>query len=519
MKTAHLLGFILLLFSFSSYALVKESGGKKTHNVLFHSDHSDITEEQARKIDNIFADQAVVTRQIRLVGHTDSDGSDAYNVQLSRRRVEEVRDYLLKLGYSRDQIVMDFKGENVPVGDNATDEGKAQNRRVTIEWEFDEQGDIRDLYKLLEQEEQEFCFDPKKDAILTLSQGTIIMIPAGTYITSCSKCVTLRTKEIYKQSDMIMENLSTTSNGRLLETGGMIYTEVEDCNGNRLDIRPGKRMSILLPTENPRDDMELFYGERDPHSDLMNWIRANEQQGGGGMRLLNDYGDCREKELVKIPPCGERCGIFFCRLFGRIDETAKGMVNRDQHLDNKEFRRCQRNLRKGLSPSTEVRNGNCDSLYAEYGVSNWQELQDKLRKIEVKRQEEALKNGQGSANSLSFYVANVSRTGWMNCDAFTGYEPNDLISMRTALLHNREEDSQLIFKDRRSAMKPDASGSTAKFSAILPGLAVWLLHLKYSGNRIFIGLKGTTTQENGGNVEMREVTLDGLKTELRKLDD
>ncbi|MBN1424439.1 OmpA family protein [Candidatus Fermentibacteria bacterium] len=69
--------------------------------------------------------------KVRIEGHTDSDGSDAYNLDLSQRRAESVRAYLTKR-FSIDPMRIDARGfgESVPIASNATPEGKALNRRV-----------------------------------------------------------------------------------------------------------------------------------------------------------------------------------------------------------------------------------------------------------------------------------------------------------------------------------------------------------------------------------------------------
>jgi outer membrane protein OmpA-like peptidoglycan-associated protein len=67
-----------------------------------------------------------------IVGHTDSDGSDAYNIGLSKRRAESVRNYLVSQGIAAGRLTVDWKGEREPVAPNTTAEGKAQNRRVVI---------------------------------------------------------------------------------------------------------------------------------------------------------------------------------------------------------------------------------------------------------------------------------------------------------------------------------------------------------------------------------------------------
>lgn len=68
-----------------------------------------------------------------VVGHTDSVGSDAYNEELSMRRSEAVRAYLVSNGVDGSRISTEGMGERQPVANNTTREGRALNRRVEIE--------------------------------------------------------------------------------------------------------------------------------------------------------------------------------------------------------------------------------------------------------------------------------------------------------------------------------------------------------------------------------------------------
>ncbi len=69
---------------------------------------------------------------VDVMGHTDSTGSDAYNEDLSKRRADAVADYLVLRGVSRARLATIGYGERYPVADNATDEGRARNRRVEL---------------------------------------------------------------------------------------------------------------------------------------------------------------------------------------------------------------------------------------------------------------------------------------------------------------------------------------------------------------------------------------------------
>ncbi|ERS83871.1 OmpA family protein [Halomonas sp. PBN3] len=70
--------------------------------------------------------------RVTIAGHTDSIGSNEYNLGLSERRAESVRDYLVSQGVADGRMRTVGYGEERPVATNETDEGRAMNRRVEI---------------------------------------------------------------------------------------------------------------------------------------------------------------------------------------------------------------------------------------------------------------------------------------------------------------------------------------------------------------------------------------------------
>jgi type IX secretion system PorP/SprF family membrane protein len=69
---------------------------------------------------------------IEMEGHTDNNGSEEYNLQLSKNRVEAVKQFLVMNGVEEDRIKTSHFGESKPIADNSTPEGRAKNRRVII---------------------------------------------------------------------------------------------------------------------------------------------------------------------------------------------------------------------------------------------------------------------------------------------------------------------------------------------------------------------------------------------------
>lgn len=69
---------------------------------------------------------------VTVIGHTDSTGSESYNMDLSRRRAQSVSSYLSSRGVDPNRLYAEGRGESQPRASNATPEGRAQNRRVEL---------------------------------------------------------------------------------------------------------------------------------------------------------------------------------------------------------------------------------------------------------------------------------------------------------------------------------------------------------------------------------------------------
>jgi outer membrane protein OmpA-like peptidoglycan-associated protein len=72
--------------------------------------------------------------RVRVIGHTDAVGTDAYNIGLSERRARAIKAYFLTRGIPADRLEIDFKGKRQPADTNETPEGKQRNRRVDFEF-------------------------------------------------------------------------------------------------------------------------------------------------------------------------------------------------------------------------------------------------------------------------------------------------------------------------------------------------------------------------------------------------
>ena len=109
-----------------------EEGSVSTNGILFNSGSATIKPQSyglIRQISQVL--QQEINMRLNIIGHTDADGPEEANLALSKQRAESVKNALMTIYHiSGDRLQTDGKGESVPVGDNNTPDGKAQNRRV-----------------------------------------------------------------------------------------------------------------------------------------------------------------------------------------------------------------------------------------------------------------------------------------------------------------------------------------------------------------------------------------------------
>jgi len=116
-------------------AAVKYEKNTVSASALFDTDKAVLKEEGKTALHAL--DQSIKARganvvDIRVIGHTDSEGPEQYNMGLSIRRADAVRAYMVSDGVAPSIIQVSGEGETNPVASNATSAGRAQNRRVDV---------------------------------------------------------------------------------------------------------------------------------------------------------------------------------------------------------------------------------------------------------------------------------------------------------------------------------------------------------------------------------------------------
>ncbi len=568
--------FVLIFVGLLCCATINAQTGTLRRSIYFETGDDKLT-VQSEVILNEILDSLPGYKSYKFFirANTDDIGDSEFNLNLSQRRADNTMNYLVKKGLDKSMFSATAMGESDPIADNSSEEGKKKNRRVDISVKFEKKiiepqivPPISELYEKVNIPFQEFCVNPGKDTTIICKGGTKIFMPANSFKLSSkvsNDCVTLKVKEVIDRSEMILEDLSTMSNNRVIETAGMFYTEAVDGNGNMLKLINDKSLIFSVPTKKINPDMKIFRGDRNSHSAEMNWILNNNSSLSAldltdKLYCLDSKGRVADKQCVRWS---------FMRRLGRVGRVALGIFNGDIRTDNRDFRSCQRKLKaqrkldsKRKSPVVkkdgENRAGRAitmrnapepgdelypckvlDSLFKAFGVDNlddyylalYKPLMDSLgvntiAELKVKMEENAKQNiekdyasGQSNFDDLSYYVFNQPKLGWANCDAFTNFPPENMVSMNFNLPAKVNVDCKIVFVDRNIILPCDVAGGKFERKNVPVNQEIYIVALQYVEGKPLLCLERTTTAAKTYDLVFKELSLDELKVELGKLNE
>ena len=113
---------------------------------------------------------------------------------------------------------------------------------------------------------QVFRIRPDRDTVLYGTEGTVMRIPAGTFVqgrdqgTAPQDLVEVRLREFYSMADILLERLTTMAGPKLLETGGMVQLSAAIADGRECKLKPGSQFELGFPATRPINGMQLYNG-------------------------------------------------------------------------------------------------------------------------------------------------------------------------------------------------------------------------------------------------------------------
>jgi len=161
---------------------------------------------------------------------------------------------------------------------------------------------VNDPFKNTIVPDQLFQIDSRQDNVIEGRQGTIMVFPKGCFKDADGDIVednvNIGLAEALTLQDMLLSNLTTTANGKLLETDGMIYFNAT-ANGKQLTVNKDIPVHIEIPTHKKKPGMKAYKGTRDENGN-MNWTDPKE---------LDNYLVIIDMDSLDFLPEGFRMGV------------------------------------------------------------------------------------------------------------------------------------------------------------------------------------------------------------------
>ncbi|NRB52115.1 MAG: OmpA family protein [Saprospiraceae bacterium] len=283
--------FLLLVFVVTSGVRAQEL---LRESVFFDTDQHQLTTAARQTLDELLIQTLDLTDfHLQILAFTDDRGSTDYNYHLALKRGQSVQTYLQSLGLEVERSSIESLGEVLLETPN--EQERSRNRRVDLILTAKLIGSLSEVWEALDQDRlQKFTIDAQQGNVVEGRAGTRVWIPAGAFIFADGQRpegpITLKMREAYDFGAMLVEGLSTHSDGQLLETGGMVYLEAE-ADGQALQLDTDQAMAVALPTKQMKDGMQLFMGEQAADGSVTNWSATQQAPAPS----LDEY-------LLDLPP-------------------------------------------------------------------------------------------------------------------------------------------------------------------------------------------------------------------------
>lgn len=409
---------------------------------------------------------------------------------------------------------------------------------------------LSDLFAQLQKEPNLFVIDNRKDTLLFCQEGTALRIPAGSLGSYAS--VQFMVKEIYKKSDIVLNQLSATSNKALLETGGMLQLNAY-VNDEPIDVEPGKPIMVFMTdTSSYMQQMQLFMGKKtteylptsvvrfnekmenttsDPVATYINWIPQSniyftKQQIMEEVRVL-DLGD----EPAKTIETRRGLKAIFRRAPGsQFSKKQLRQMLQDRHGDTyykikvKGQRRSNIFNNKGLWEYSQIG----DSVWMSKAAADkmkWPYRETRQTKVtfgeaRVISTNTSIAMGKGLQTINNRYGVSIDRLGWINCDRFyngVGEKTDYVVQLGDSAANYY---TLLVFNNINSVMSGYVSGKTALFPNVPEGMDVTVVSvgINNKGQAVYAMQKATTNKAGLSGIQYQLADAATLPNTLKQLD-
>jgi hypothetical protein len=441
---------------------------------------------------------------------------------------------------------------------------------------------LKDVMTNLAPTPKTFEINPAEETLLTGAKGTKIFIPADAFQfadgTSPTSTVKIVIKECYTISDMIAENLSTTSGDRILETAGMIRVNAT-ADGKELSVKEGKAVVVGFPKGNQMAEMDLFY-EVNLGDTMSTWIPDYQMYEVEAMQTatsnrdsvhgiesdilispkypiemtddLYDYGfmmAATTGTLDQLPLVGRRGTILdyiddpttiadsIARKFYDNDWRVYYQFNIDERGKMKNFRSAEsfwsatnnpyaRKTVKRYFENAPAFDLTGDSIKVKHnwdyvlGVSaskrlNKGRFKKKFREKYFQITNQAIQKLDKDATE--YYLFSATEMGWINCDRFWDIDDEKKTDFIVTVPNPTDTKVHIIFKDIKSLMSPSFGSDKNTFENVPLEKQIRVIAISYVNGKPTLAIGETMIDNDGFELTgFKEFSLDELERALNK---
>lgn len=499
------------------------------HEVFVHFGKDDFTlNDEAITVLEQFLSSIKLEGDFRfsVEGHTDSDGSYAYNDTLAAERARTVRDFLVGRGIAANLVQLRSRGKRSPMASNSIPSGMAENRRVQVVFTRFQYGQLDELLDALQEERvQRFIIDPAKDNTIRGLAGATVSLPANAFTTPTGQpvkgSVSIELAEALDAMGMVSFGLSTRSGDRLLETDGMVQVAALDATGKPLQLKSSSPMTVTMPANEVKPRMELFLS-----STGTDWTVARAASNVTsiadrgiaqpiGLRVVRDLPEYKEDQRGKPikpsipvmpkapppipPPSIERPWWGFLRP-GMLHARERGAEARFNERKQKVEQRYQDRLERYRADKADfpnalaryaVKKAAWDSLkQVEYTAWRKEVYEPAVARFDAvqrsldapydqalsmwKAQRDSARQAWAdtvrtvTSESLSNYVYTTSWLGWINCDRFYDVPEDRKAPVMARTAPGIQAHAYVVFTGRRMLLKMEQDDAGRYVSQPVP---------------------------------------------------
>lgn len=287
--------------------------------VFFEFDQASIKPEYKTRLDSLMGYfTAYPSYFIQIFGHTDSVGSETYNLELSRQRARAVALYFLDQGIDLKRVEYEGLGTAKPAASNLTFDGRIKNRRADVAVVVSNEvvapvatgpsetdsaqtaGPVEMapvvIIDTIYCDYNPFLVNPAHKTVIIAPEGTKVIIPPNAFDTEEEE-LTVEVNELYYRSDMILNDMGTISKDGPIEAAGMFYFDVK-ANRRAVKLNPGVKFEAELPATRRDANMAVYEGSGGNRSAIKKPKFVKTEDGGAvGFTPVNTWTKISQDEV------------------------------------------------------------------------------------------------------------------------------------------------------------------------------------------------------------------------------